>query len=156
MLSTYSSSTRYGGAPKEVFKATFTDGTALAPSTRPKTTAALLANRILVFAMVDQAPSIHMWRNETLRNMKVGSQNVGNASNDEAATCCFDQPEVRLHANASSSKQIAVSTYREHVSPRTVNQLSPHYKPDCAMSTLRARAAFTFTCQFGGDCGQRA
>jgi hypothetical protein len=45
--STYSSSKRYGGAPKDVFNATFTDGTALAPSTRPKRTVAFVATRVV-------------------------------------------------------------------------------------------------------------
>lgn len=60
-VSTHSSSTRYGGAPKEVFNATFTDGTALTPSTRPRTTVALVANCLVVFAMVMwTTPSVYM------------------------------------------------------------------------------------------------
>jgi len=42
-LETYSNSTRYGGAPKEVFRPTLTEGTALALNARPKARAALTA-----------------------------------------------------------------------------------------------------------------
>lgn len=40
---TYSSSTKYGGAPNEVLRPTFTEGTALAPNARPKARAVLKA-----------------------------------------------------------------------------------------------------------------
>lgn len=59
-VGTHRSSTRYGGAAKEVFNATFTDGTALAPSTRLRSTVALVADRTVIFAMVDSTPSVYM------------------------------------------------------------------------------------------------
>lgn len=43
-LQTHSSSTRYGGAPNEVRRATLTEGTALAVSSRPKAVHALNAS----------------------------------------------------------------------------------------------------------------
>lgn len=71
--STHSSSTRYGGAPKEVFNATFTDGTALAPSTKPRSTVALVANRPVVFAMVKSTPGALFTceRIKTLRDVEM-------------------------------------------------------------------------------------
>lgn len=139
MLSTYSSSTRYGGAPKEVFKATLTEGTALAPSTKPKTTAALLANLAVVFAMVYQAPSIYidMWRIETLRNIKVEARTWETRAMTKRRRVCFNQPVVRLHANADLKKWIAVSTHLllstfYHGLPTNIDQ----YKCICAVLTL--------------------
>ena len=34
-------------------------------------------------------------RIKTLRNVEMGSRNVGKASNDEAATCCLDKLNER-------------------------------------------------------------
>ena len=96
-VDTYSSSTRYGGAPNEVFKATFTDGTALMPTARPRRTAvvAVSRGRLLLLAMVVSSTNGIAVSGRPLRRLKVDRKrgNQGTRANsssgrpDEAVTC---------------------------------------------------------------------